>query len=133
MGVTITSFTSVSIRPALVSFTLAETSGTWHHVKDSAWFGIQLLAAHQADLAERFAAPGADRFAPPTRWEYAAHGVPLLADSLCWLLCATQHRIPLGDHHLVVGAVEQVRSGEPGDSLIHLHGGLLPVAAPVRI
>ncbi|MFF1872502.1 flavin reductase family protein [Streptomyces sp. CB03911] len=130
VGVTVTSFTSVSAGPALVSVTLADTSATWARLQDCERFGIQLLGAHQADLALRFARPGADRFAPPTAWRPGPSGVPLLDDCLAWLVCSRYRQLRLGDHHLLVGAVEQVRQGAPGDSLVHLHGDLRPVSAP---
>jgi flavin reductase (DIM6/NTAB) family NADH-FMN oxidoreductase RutF len=129
-GVTVTSFTSVSAAPALVAVTLADTSTTWPRVRESEHFAIQLLGAQQADLARRFAAPGADRFAPPTRWHHGPHGVPLLYDCLSWLVCSRHRHVRLGDHHLLVGAVDHVRHGRPGDSLVHLHGHLHPVTAP---
>ena len=129
MGVTLTSFTSVSAGPALVSVTLADTSTTWVRIKDCDWFGIQILGAHQVDLARRFAGPR-DRFAPPTLWQPGPHGVPLLDDCLSWLVCSPYRQLRLGDHHLLVGAVETVRHGAPGDSLVHLHGDLRPVTAP---
>lgn len=127
-GVTITSLTSVSSRPALVSFALAETSSTWQRIKDCQWFGVQLLGAHQSAVAELFASPGADRFAPPTRWRTGPHGVPLLDDCLCWLICSPHHQIRLGDHQLVVCSVDEVLQGTPGDSLVHLHSRLRAVA-----
>ncbi|MEV0368842.1 flavin reductase family protein [Streptomyces sp. NPDC050636] len=123
-GVTITSFTSVSAEPALVSFALAESSSTWSKIKDCRRFGIQLLSAAQRDVAERFAAVGVDRFAPPTRWRTGPHGVPLLDDCLAWLVCARHHQLRLGDHQLTVCSVEHVRTGSLGDSLVHLHGAL---------
>ncbi|MFI0980379.1 flavin reductase family protein [Streptomyces sp. NPDC021093] len=130
LGVTVTSFTSVSAAPALVSVTLADTSSTWARLRNCGHFGIQLLGAHQADLAQRFATPGIDRFAPPTDWQPGPHGVPLLDDCLSWLVCSPYERLRLGDHHLLVGAVQQVRHGAPGDGLVHLHGSLRPVTAP---
>ena len=123
-GVTITSFTSISAQPALISFALAETSSTWTQIKDGKWFGVQLLGADQEGLARRFATPGVDRFAPPTSWRRGPQGVPLLDDCLCWLVCSRHRRLRLGDHHLVVGAVEHVEQGAPGDNLLHLHGRL---------
>lgn len=131
-GVTVTSLTSISTEPALVSFALADTSSTWHRIKDSRWFGIHILAGDQVELARRFAARGVDRFALPTRWHTGPHGVPLLDDCLSWLICSRYDRIRLGDHHLVVGAVEHAQSGVSGDSLVHLHGALQPVA-PVAL
>ena len=132
VGVTLTSFTSISARPALVGFALAGTSNTWALIRDGDWFGVQLLGGRQADVARRFAAPDVDRFAPPTSWHHGPHGVPLLDGCLCWLLCSPYHRVTLGDHHLVVGAVEQVERGVPGDSLVHLYGALQPVT-PVTL
>ncbi|MEU7583140.1 flavin reductase family protein [Streptomyces sp. NPDC041068] len=129
-GVTITSFTSISAQPALISFALADTSSTWALIEDCAWFAVQLLGADQADVARRFATSGADRFAAPTRWHEGPHGVPLLDDCLSWLVCSRQQQITLGDHHLVVCSVEEVREGEPGDSLVHLHGALRPASSP---
>ncbi|WP_329049450.1 flavin reductase family protein [Streptomyces violaceus] len=130
MGVTVTSFTSVSVAPALVSVTLADTSATWGRIKDCDRFGIQLLGAHQAALALRFAKSG-DRFAPPTAWRPGPFGVPLLDGCLSWLICSRYRQLRLGDHHLLVGAVEQVRHGAPGDCLVHLHGDLRPVTTPI--
>ncbi|MFB7913286.1 flavin reductase family protein [Streptomyces sp. NPDC056061] len=130
-GVTITSFASLSTRPALVSFALADSSSTWAQVGDAEWFGIQLLGAHQTELAERFAKRGADRFAPPTGWHRGPHGVPLLDGCLGWLVCAPRHRQRVGDHHLVVASVEHVREGEPGDGLVHHHGRLHPVTSSI--
>ncbi|MFF3850845.1 flavin reductase family protein [Streptomyces sp. NPDC002328] len=130
-GVTITSLTSISTEPALISFALADTSSTWARVKDCHWFGVHVLAGDQAELAGRFAARGVDRFAPPTRWRTGPHGVPLLDDCLSWLVCSRYDRIRLGDHHLIVGAVTDAAtdgSGK-GDSLIHLHGAVRPVAS----
>ncbi|MFI0967604.1 flavin reductase family protein [Streptomyces sp. NPDC021080] len=126
-GVTITSFAPVSADPALVSFCLSDTSSTWARIKDSRWFGIQVLGADQTDLAERFAAPGTDRFAAPTRWHTGPRGVPLLDGCLAWLVCARRERFRIGDHHLVVGAVENALPGAPGNALVHLRGEIRPV------
>ncbi|WP_338675179.1 flavin reductase family protein [Streptomyces sp. SCSIO 30461] len=129
VGVTVTSLNSVSATPALISVSLAEVSNTLAQIKDCDRFGVQLLGAHQADVAQRFAMSGIDRFAPPTGWHHGAHGVPLLDDCLSWLVCSRYHQVRLGDHHLLVGAVDHVERGMPGASLVHLHGNLQPVTA----
>ncbi|WP_058041589.1 flavin reductase family protein [Streptomyces roseifaciens] len=135
VGVTITSFTSLSAEPALVSFALADSSSTWARMKDAHWFGIQTLGAGQTELAERFAAKGADRFAPPTRWSTGPHGVPLLEGCPARLVCSRREVVRAGDHHLVVAAVEHAERGEPADGLVHLHGALRAVGSttPARI
>lgn len=128
-GVTITSLTSISTEPALISFALADASSTWARIKDCQWFGIQILGGDQTETARRFATSGVDRFAPPTRWHTGPQGVPLLDDCLSWLVCSRYDLIRLGDHHVVVGAVEHTQAGSHGDGLVHLHGELQPVAS----
>ncbi|WP_424888575.1 flavin reductase family protein [Streptomyces sp. XH2] len=130
-GVTITSFTSLSAEPALVSFALADSSSTWARIKDARWFGLHVLGAGQTDLAERFAARGTDRFAPPTRWTGGPHHVPLLEGCRARLVCSRRDVIRAGDHHLVVAAVEHAEPGEPGGGLVHLQGALRPVGPTV--
>lgn len=131
-GVTVTSFTSISAEPALVSFALAETSSTWPAIRESDRFAIHVLGGDQGDLARRFAARGVDRFAPPTRWSAGAHGVPLIEGSLARLICSRHALTRLGDHHLVVGAVEHAETGQSGPGLVHLHGALHPVSPSPR-
>ncbi|MEU2508789.1 flavin reductase family protein [Streptomyces sp. NPDC007863] len=131
VGVTVTSFTSISAAPALVAVALADTSTTWRKMAHSEHFAIHLLGADQADTAVRFATPGTDRFAPPTAWHPGPHGVPYLAGCLGRLLCSRHSTVRLGDHHLLVGAVERAEHGERGDGLVHRHGDLQPVTTPL--
>jgi flavin reductase (DIM6/NTAB) family NADH-FMN oxidoreductase RutF len=125
-GVTITSFTAISAEPALVSLALADTSSTWHRIKHTEWFGIQVLRASQHRIAERFATAGVARFAD-VRWHIGPQGVPLLDDCLSWLVCRRYKYVRLGDHHMLVGAVHHALAGAPGDGLIHVHGALQAV------
>jgi flavin reductase (DIM6/NTAB) family NADH-FMN oxidoreductase RutF len=131
VGVTVTSFTSISAEPALVAVALADTSTPWARMAHSEHFAIHLLGADQAATAMRFATPGVDRFAPPTVWYLGPYGVPYLAGYLGRLLCSRHSTVRLGDHHLLVGAVEQVEHGERGDGLVHRHGDLQPVTTPL--
>ncbi|ATY96492.1 flavin reductase family protein [Streptomyces bacillaris] len=131
VGVTVTSFTSISAEPALIAVALADTSTTWRKLAHSEHFAIHLLGADQAATALRFATPGADRFAPPTAWHTGPYGVPYLGGCPGRLLCSRHSTVRLGDHHLLVGAVEQVEHGEQGDGLVHRHGSLQPVPTPL--
>ncbi|MFC8276529.1 flavin reductase family protein [Streptomyces sp. NPDC057271] len=130
VGVTVTSFTSISAEPALVAAALADTSTTWAKMAHSEHFAIHLLGADQVTTALHFATPGVDRFAPPTDWYPGPFGVPYLAACRGRLLCSRHSTVRLGDHHLLVGAVEQVEHGERGDGLVHRHGDLQPVTTP---
>jgi flavin reductase (DIM6/NTAB) family NADH-FMN oxidoreductase RutF len=122
-GFTATSFTSVSVAPPLVSFYVSATASSTPAVRRAEHFAAHVLTGAQAELAERFARSGIDRFAD-TRWETDALGVPLLHGVDAWLIARTVEIRPVGDHLLVVGEV--VRGGGPADSapLLH-HAGTL--------
>jgi flavin reductase (DIM6/NTAB) family NADH-FMN oxidoreductase RutF len=109
-GVTVNSFTSVSLHPPLVSFYLNMGSSCVAPLRRSGWFGVNVLDAGQRELGARFARRGVDRFGPPTRWWSGPAGVPLLAGAVVHLVCRRYRMIPLGDHELVVGMVTDVRA-----------------------
>ena len=101
-GFTATSFTSVSLRPPIVSFCLARESSSWPTVARAEHVTVHLLADHQAELAARFATSGIDRFAPPTTWTPGPYDVPILDATLAWLLCRVLDRVVVGDHAIVL-------------------------------
>ncbi|MFC9085069.1 flavin reductase family protein [Nocardiopsis dassonvillei] len=105
VGLTATSFTSVSLDPPLVAFYVAETSSTWTTLHLAGAFAVHLLAQDQTDLAARFAHRGADRFAPPTSWRPGPEEVPLLDGVSASLVCRRFDTRLIGDHWLVVGEV----------------------------
>jgi flavin reductase (DIM6/NTAB) family NADH-FMN oxidoreductase RutF len=101
-GFTATSFTSVSLRPPLVSFCLDRASSSWPAVETAGHVAVHLLGTGQERLARTFATSGIDRFAAPTAWRPGPHGVPLLDGALAWLVCRVVHRIGAGDHAIVL-------------------------------
>lgn len=112
-GATIGSFTSVSLDPPLVSFNV--THGTRLHGALGATdeWAVHLLAAGQADVADRFAAPdldGPDQLAP---FPHVApdDGPPLLRHTLGVLLCRPHARFEAGDHTVFVGEVTGIIEG----------------------
>lgn len=120
-GFTATSFTSVSLTPALVSFCLGRTASIRSAVTAASHFAVHLLRAQDAELARRFAQSGVDRFAD-THWSPTAEGVPLLQDVPGRLVARVVRRLWLGDHLQVVGQLREVTGGLPGPALVH-HGG----------
>ncbi len=122
VGLTATSFSSVSLSPPLVSFYVAQSSSTWPRLRRAGDFAVNVLASDQADVASRFAKKGADRFAHPTRWTAGPDGVPLLDDVSAHLICRTHHTVEVGDHILVVGLVTATTVVEAGRPLLYHQG-----------
>ena len=121
-GLTVSSFSSASLDPPLVSFYLGHGSSSWPLVRAAAYFAVNLLGAGQQETAARFARQGADRFGPPTRWEPGPEGLPLLAGATTQLICATHALIAVGDHELVVGQVTRTVIGACAPPLLHHQG-----------
>ncbi|MFC4006909.1 flavin reductase family protein [Nonomuraea purpurea] len=122
VGLTATSFSSVSLEPPLVSFYVDRSSATWPRLGAADHFAVNILAGDQADLAARFARKGIDRFAPPTRWRPGPLGAPLLRDVCAHLVCLPYERAEVGDHILVVGLVAEVDTHDSARPLLYHRG-----------
>ena len=105
VGLAVSSFTSVSLDPPLVSFCVSTGSWTWDHIRRTGHFAVSVLAAEQGDLCRQLARPGDDRFAD-IAWSVAPSGSPVIDGALAWFDCTTSAEHPAGDHDIVVGAVE---------------------------
>ncbi|HEX5565736.1 MAG TPA: flavin reductase family protein, partial [Streptomyces sp.] len=107
----------------LVSFNVGTASSAWPVIAEAEHVGVHILGEHQRALASTFARPGADRFAPPTRWRSGPHGVPVLEGVLAWLVCGVTGRFPAGDHQLVLAEVSVGDSSGQGRPLLYHAGG----------
>jgi len=106
-GLTVTSLTSLSLHPPLVSFNIAHAASAYEVIANSSRFVVNFLAHDQTELAVRFASRGVDRFAPPTSWDRLPDGEPVLLDAPAWMECEVVDRISVGDHLLVIGRAGQ--------------------------
>jgi flavin reductase (DIM6/NTAB) family NADH-FMN oxidoreductase RutF len=107
-GLTVSSFTSVSLHPPLILICLGHRVGAIDAFRASAHFGINVLAEDQRDFAERFTGKEQDRF-DGLKWRRGKTGVPLLAGVLAAIECAVRQRFTAGDHDVFVGEMVGVR------------------------
>ncbi len=114
VGFTATSFTSVSLEPPLVSFCVNRHSSSGPAVSAASHIGVHVLSEGQEELARVFATSGVDRFAPPLRWHYGAHRVPILSGPPTVLVCRVVDRVLAGDHTIVLA--EPVDGGHTEDA-----------------
>ena len=105
-GVTANSFTSVSLDPPVVLWSLGCTSPSLEVFDDAGRFVINVLSVSQVALARRFASRVADKFAGVGFHEGTA-GLPVLDDCTATIECRTITRTPVGDHVLFMGEVER--------------------------
>ncbi|GIJ13099.1 flavin reductase family protein [Micromonospora andamanensis] len=130
-GFTATSFTSVSLDPPLVSFCLGVDSSSWTVLARAEHVAVHLLAADQTEAARVFATNGIDRFAAYPGWTPGPFGVPLLGGVLASLLCRVVHRVPAGDHNVVIAEPLALSGGAGGEPLVHHRGGYTTTASAV--
>jgi 3-hydroxy-9,10-secoandrosta-1,3,5(10)-triene-9,17-dione monooxygenase reductase component len=105
VGLTVNSFNSVSLEPALVLWSLAHSSqNLLAAFNESGYFAVHILAAEQEALSNLFASRGADKFAGLTLTR-GAGGVPLLEGCAARFECRTAQRIAGGDHEIYIGEV----------------------------
>ncbi|MEZ5280513.1 MAG: flavin reductase family protein [Acidimicrobiales bacterium] len=124
VGMTIGSFTSVSLEPALVAWLPTRDSATWAQIKASGSFCANILSAHQGDVCGVFASRSEDKFAD-VAWRAAGSGSPIIEGSLGWIDCDIDAIHPAGDHDIVVGAVRSLAvSGADDGPLVFFKGAL---------
>lgn len=101
-GFTATSFTSVSLKPPLVSFCLDRKASSWPAVAQARTIAVHVLSDRQERVARTFATSGIDRFAAHGDWEEGPDGVPLLGGVVAHIVCRVVQRVPAGDHSIVL-------------------------------
>ncbi|MEW2624097.1 flavin reductase [Streptomyces sp. NPDC048106] len=123
-GMTIGSFTSVSLDPPLIAFLPGRRSGTFARMREAPAFCVNVLAADQEDLCRRFATggTGADRFAG-VDWAPAPSGAPVLDGAVAWIDCGYHKVTEAGDHYVVLGRVNTLRVARPTRPLLFFQGG----------
>jgi flavin reductase (DIM6/NTAB) family NADH-FMN oxidoreductase RutF len=113
-GITANSFSSVSLEPPLVLWNIAKVSRALKTFLEARHFAINVLSEEQEALSVHFAQADRPGFGDVPH-ELSARGVPLLSSTLACFECRTHEIHDCGDHHIIVGEVENFRfdDGKP--------------------
>src|ERR1700722_7549364 len=103
-GMTVNSFSSVSLEPPLVLVSIDLRNAILGHFLASSFFAINILAEHQEDLSQRFSSTSANRF-HGIPWSAAPSGTPVLDGVLAHLECSVVRTFEAGDHTILIGEV----------------------------
>lgn len=106
LGLTASSFNSVSLEPPLVLWSLGNRASSMEAFTGNSHYVINVLALDQAALAERFAKRVKNRF-EGVEYELSRTGHPILKGVSAWFECHNRSRYPEGDHVIFVGEVER--------------------------
>jgi flavin reductase (DIM6/NTAB) family NADH-FMN oxidoreductase RutF len=102
-GLTVNSFTSVSLDPLLVLVCFDNRLSSLSHFKHSKRFGVSILSEHQEDLSRIFAKKDSAR--PVEIYFEGSEGQPLLREALAHMECEVVDIYPGGDHQIFLGKV----------------------------
>ena len=113
-GLTANSFSSVSLDPPLVLWSLNSSARSLPSFLAAQWFAITVLGSHQTALSARFAGDTPDRFAGLS-FGLGLGGCPVLEDGIAHFECSVHDRVEAGDHVIMLGRVERMqhRDGIP--------------------
>ncbi len=108
IGMTANSFSSVSLDPPLVLWSLDDRAKSYEIFARAEHFAFSVLGVDQIDLSNRFAgrglAPGTDKFAG-LDWTAGLGGVPLMPDAAATFECRLERTVEAGDHLIIIGRV----------------------------
>jgi flavin-dependent trigonelline monooxygenase, reductase component len=120
-GITVNSFTSVSLDPPLILVCLELKASVLPHFRVTPYFAVNVLDETQRALSTRFAETRPDRF-DGVAWTPSEHGAPLLEGVLCTMECRVRDMVPAGDHVILIGGVTRATWCD-GRPLIYFNSG----------
>lgn len=123
VGMTISSFNSVSLDPPLVLWSIANDANSFSVFTEATYFAVNVLAIHQDHLSSQFAQKGGDKFRG-LECRSGIHGVPVLPEYAACFECSTENIFDGGDHKIIVGRVLKLDDRE-SDPLIFYRGRFL--------
>lgn len=119
-GITVSSFASVSLEPAMVLFNISQDANSMLAFFENSRFVINILSTEQKDISNALASPNTDRN------QFIKKSDPIMLDespamknSLCILYCSTGQIIKAGDHNIILANVLDTKTDETKNPLVY--------------
>ncbi|MET9827939.1 flavin reductase family protein [Streptomyces sp. NPDC006385] len=128
VGMAVSSFTSVSLTPPLLSVCIRASSSTWPRLRDRRRLGLSVLAEDQDAACRRLADRDRNRFAG-VRWRATPEGAVFLDGASAWFECSLAAELPGGDHTIALLRIHRVRT-DPATPPLVFHGSRFRRLAP---
>ena len=129
VGLVVSSFTSVSLDPPLVSICIMNRSRRWSLLRDAARLGLSFLGDGQRDVCQLLSAPTQEGFAG-LDFESTPGGAVLLSDATAWLDCSLHREIDAGDHTIALLRIEALHARPTRTPLVFHNSQFHRLAAP---
>lgn len=122
IGMTVGTFTSVSLDPPLVAFLPQKTSTTWPLIEANGRFCVNVLTWEQEHLCRQMARPSDQKFTD-VGWRDSELGSPIIEAAVAWIDCEITSVVDAGDHLIVIGAVRDLDIEKDALPLVFFRGG----------
>ncbi|MGK9055041.1 flavin reductase [Xaviernesmea oryzae] len=120
VGVTANSFSSLSLDPPLILWSIARTSRSFSAFSAASHFCVSILGEYQIDVSQKLSSSKEDKFCDVS-WRSGIGGSPVIAGAIATLECSTFAVHDGGDHIILIGRVLQHRR-YPGRALLYAQG-----------
>lgn len=129
VGMTANSFSSLSLDPPLILWSISKTAPSYVDFTQCQYFAVHMLAQEHHQLSAHFARGAEDKFAG-VGYHMVEQGIPVLQDTLATLVCRNVKQYEGGDHTILIGEIELYHQ-TPRDPLLFYAGGYhVPVQHP---
>lgn len=120
-GMTVNSFTSISLEPPVICVTLRRLTHTHDLVVKSGLFSVTILTAAQKELSDRFAGkiPNITNRFDGVQTETISLDAPVFRDGMAYFDCQVMTSMPVGENTLFVAEVLDARGGGEGEPLVY--------------
>ncbi|WP_234051828.1 MULTISPECIES: flavin reductase family protein [unclassified Xanthobacter] len=131
MGVTVNSFSAVSLDPPLILFCMARSLRSLPRLEKASAYSVNILLENQEDVSNRFATAGEDKFAA-TDWEHGPSGAPRLVPAHAVFECLPYAHYDGGDHVIFVGRVVHMHAEGEEAPLLYYRGRYRTLGSPEK-
>jgi len=121
LALTANSFSSVSLDPPLVLWSLQNSSDVYEIYASAEEFAINVLALEQQDLSNLYARKG-EHLLDPAHYSLGGNGAPIVRDALVTFECGQHATHEGGDHLIIVGEVRAIQGRKEGVPLLFFGG-----------
>tara|TARA_Y100000022_G_scaffold189171_1_gene188208 strand:+ start:488 stop:955 length:468 start_codon:yes stop_codon:yes gene_type:complete len=111
IGMTANSFSSVSLNPPLVLWSIGNNQPSYDIFTNAKGYSVNILSKEQENLCKLFSSPVDDKF-EKIKFSLSENGFPIIDNSLAWFDCLKWKNYPGGDHEILVGEVKNFHAIE---------------------
>lgn len=120
-GITVNSFSSVSLEPPLILFCIDKSAFFYEAFLNIEYFGVNILSEGQRKLSNAFAKSSAQPW-DEVSYQLTKHASPQFSESHGFMECQLEATHDAGDHTIIVGRVVQLDPGKKGFPLLYYKG-----------